>query len=194
METPKLNRTRGGGGRRGVRRPSKGPMPVKVPRRGLGVAQLEKLRLEEEQKNAATNASLANSPYDMHLQLPNLLHSIQSSSPNSLPSSIVSFAKNGGSEASWHDVPILGHMSGPQIWAPHGFEFEKKNFIMDPRLAFPSSLPRNSNSIRPLPNWVQRTQQKQQYLSSSMVRCLKFNLSLLNFHGYHLSAHSLPVE
>ncbi|RDY08068.1 hypothetical protein CR513_07748, partial [Mucuna pruriens] len=172
-ETPKYNRIGGGSGggsrRKGVGRPCKEPKEKKVPRRGLGVAQLEKIRLEEEQKNATIIASPTNSPYDLHLQLPNLFHFNQSFSLNSLPSSTISLANSGGSKAGWHNVPLLGHMSRPQLWAPHDFEFEK-NFGMDPRMTFASSFPFESNPVRSFPNWVQREQQQQQqYPSSSMV-------------------------
>ncbi|XP_020201946.1 protein SPEAR2 [Cajanus cajan] len=150
--TQKFNRI--GGGRRGVGRPSKGPKPKKVPQRGLGVAQLEKLRLEEEKTNAANaiSSSPTNSPYDFHLQIPNLLRSNQPSSPNSLPSSTVSLVNTSGG-------------------GPHDLEFEKNNFGLDSGLALAKVLPCDSNPIRPFPNWVQRSQQQyqQHHPPSSMV-------------------------
>uniref|UniRef100_A0A1D1ZID5 Leucine-rich repeat and calponin y domain-containing protein 2 n=1 Tax=Anthurium amnicola TaxID=1678845 RepID=A0A1D1ZID5_9ARAE len=58
----------GGAGRgTGKHRPTKQPKQKKTPQRGLGVAQLERIRLEEQQKDAATtfaasSSSLAFSP------------------------------------------------------------------------------------------------------------------------------------
>ncbi|CAJ1978514.1 unnamed protein product [Sphenostylis stenocarpa] len=167
----------GGGSRKGAGRPCKKPKPKKVPQRGLGVAQLEKIRLEEEEKEKAAAAgggggpigSSTNSPSDLHLQFANFPHSNQPSSQNSLPSSTVSLANSGGSEACWHGVPPQGHVGGPQMWAPHNFEFEKKNFGMDTKLTLASSLSCQSNPISPPFNWVQRTQQHQQHPSPSIV-------------------------
>ncbi|KAL5147123.1 hypothetical protein HKD37_06G016863 [Glycine soja] len=158
-ETPKSNRIGCVGGRRGVGRPCKKPKPKRVPQRGLGVAQLEKIRLEEEQKEKVVQAAIASSTnplLDMHHQFLNCHHSNQPSSPNSLPSSTVSFANSsGGSNAGLHGIPALGHVSGPQLWDPHDFDFGK-NLGMDPAgLAFTSSLAFDSNPIRPLSNWMQ---------------------------------------
>ena len=80
----------GGGGSGGigsVGRSSKKPKQKKVPQRGLGVAQLEKIRLEEQQKRDA--AAMLSSPCSVpstkssYLPLPiqNLHHSNQPPSP-----------------------------------------------------------------------------------------------------------------
>ncbi|KAL9297945.1 hypothetical protein ACSQ67_023841 [Phaseolus vulgaris] len=166
-----------GGSRKGAGRPCKKPKPKKVPQRGLGVAQLEKIRLEEEEKEkaaaaAATSAigSSNNSPCDLRLQFANFPHTNHPSSPNSLPSSTVSLANSGGSEACLHGVPPQGHVGGPHLWTPHNFEIENKNLRMDPKLTLSSTLPSESNPISPSFNWVQRTQQQQHHHpSSSMV-------------------------
>ncbi|KAK7405308.1 hypothetical protein VNO78_06520 [Psophocarpus tetragonolobus] len=157
-EIPKCNNGGEGGGRKGVGRPSKIPKPKKVPQRGLGVAQLERIRLEEEQKEKAEAAaattigssSSSNSPYDMHLKFMKLHQSNQPPSSNSLPSSTVSFANNsGGSNACWHSVPVQGRVSGPHNRVPPNFQFHKNNFGTNPRL------PVESKPIGHLPNWLQ---------------------------------------
>ncbi|KAG5020297.1 hypothetical protein JHK87_016152 [Glycine soja] len=173
-ETPKYNRI-GGGGRRPIGRPCKIPYPKLVPQRGLGVAQLEKFRLEQEQKEKAaiiaTSASSSNSdiPYDKHLQFLKF-HNSNQPSPNSFPLSTASIANNGGSDAGRHEALVLGHVSGPQLRAPHDFKFVKKKIGMNTGMTFASTLPCASNTIMPFPNCVQKTQQhQQQHPSSSMV-------------------------
>lgn len=42
---------------------TKNPSKKKIPQRGLGVAQLEKIRLEEQQKKEASDASISASPW-----------------------------------------------------------------------------------------------------------------------------------
>eukprot|EP00256_Glycine_max_P070152 XP_025984747.1 uncharacterized protein LOC102670287 isoform X3 [Glycine max] len=173
-ETPKYNRI-GGGGRRPIGRPCKIPYPKLVPQRGLGVAQLEKFRLEQEQKEKAaiiaTSASSSNSdiPYDKHLQFLKF-HNSNQPSPNSFPLSTASIANNGGSDAGRHEALVLGHVSGPQLRAPHDFKFVKKKIGMNTGMTFASTLPCASNTIMPFPNCVQKTQQhQQQHPSSSML-------------------------
>ncbi|KGN55086.1 uncharacterized protein LOC101205113 [Cucumis sativus] len=71
------------------------PKPKKVPQRGLGVAQLEKIRLEEQQKNDAAAAIFSSSsPLSptksssyLSLPIPSFLQSNRSSSSSSFPSS-----------------------------------------------------------------------------------------------------------
>ncbi|KAJ7948716.1 Actin cytoskeleton-regulatory complex protein pan1, putative isoform 1 [Quillaja saponaria] len=83
----------GGGGIGGVSRSSsRKPKQTKVPQRGLGVAQLEKIRLEEQQKkDAATilpsqcSISPTKSSY-LSLPIPNFHHPDQSSSSIPFPS------------------------------------------------------------------------------------------------------------
>ncbi|TYK27929.1 Actin cytoskeleton-regulatory complex protein pan1, putative isoform 1 [Cucumis melo var. makuwa] len=70
------------------------PKPKKVPQRGLGVAQLEKIRLEEQQKNDAAAAIFSSSsPLSptksssyLSLPIPSFLQSNRSSSSSSFPS------------------------------------------------------------------------------------------------------------
>ncbi|KAL5147160.1 hypothetical protein HKD37_06G016895 [Glycine soja] len=156
-ETLKCKRIGSDYSRRPIGRPCKMPYPKLVPQRGLGVAQLEKLRLEQEQKEKtaviAAIASSSNSdiPYDKH------------------PSSSVSIANSRGYNAGWHGALVLGHATGPQLRDPHDLEFGKKNIGMNPRLTFASTLPCESNTIMPFPNWVQQTQQHQQHPFSSTV-------------------------
>ena len=83
----------GGGGGGGGGRPSKKPKQKKVPQRGLGVAQLEKIRLaEQDKKNSAPaffsdSSSISSSnPSFSSLSLLNHHHHSQSSSLIPFPS------------------------------------------------------------------------------------------------------------
>ncbi|XP_022139687.1 uncharacterized protein LOC111010534 isoform X2 [Momordica charantia] len=82
----------GVGGRSSSKKPK--PKTKKVPQRGLGVAQLEKIRLEEQQKNDAA-AAIFSSPSPLSptksssylsLPVPSFRQSNQSSSSSSFPS------------------------------------------------------------------------------------------------------------
>lgn len=163
-------------------RSSRKPKQKKVPQRGLGVAQLEKIRVEEQQKKDAALASPAILPSPssvssskssyLPLPIPNFHHYNQpSSSPISLPSASPLSLPNIDLKVS-STVLVPGHHgSVPKLWSSHEYDFDKESFGVDPGLAFLSSLPceSNSNPIWPLPNWVQRTELHQQP-SSSMVR------------------------
>ncbi|KAI4333601.1 hypothetical protein L6164_018385 [Bauhinia variegata] len=170
----------------------KKPKQKKVPQRGLGVAQLEKIRIEELQKKDAAPAnfpfpssvSSSKSSY-LPLPIPNFHHSNKSSTssipfPSGSPPdfrSPLSFqnfdvkvpntlplANNGSFEANWPAFPVPGQGNVPKLWNSYEFDFERESSGVDPGLAFRSSfsLPCESN----LPNWVQRTQQYQQPCSS----------------------------
>ncbi|XP_072999462.1 uncharacterized protein [Typha latifolia] len=66
-----------------IGRSSKKNKPKKIPQRGLGVAQLEKLRLEEQQKNAGSSSSSSSPPSNPSQDHPNLfpLSADRSSAP-----------------------------------------------------------------------------------------------------------------
>lgn len=99
-QTQKWSSSSGGGGIGSVngRSFSKKPKQKKVPQRGLGVAQLEKIRLEEQQKKDATAvaaAAILPSPsplssttksHYISVPIPHYHHSNQSSSPIPFPS------------------------------------------------------------------------------------------------------------
>ncbi|CAL0303746.1 unnamed protein product [Lupinus luteus] len=143
------------GGRITYSRSSKRQKQNKVPQRGLGVAKLEKMRLEEEQR--MKGASSSNSSFNLALSLPNFHLSSQipllSATTVPLSSSTVSLPvnRNGGFAG------LLGYKSVP------------KDFGMDPGLGFLSSLLYKSNPNWTLPNVVQKKRPHQQPSSSSMA-------------------------
>ncbi|XP_027342643.1 uncharacterized protein LOC113855272 [Abrus precatorius] len=178
-----------GGGIGVVGRSSKKPKQKRVPQRGLGVAQLEKIRLEEQQKrdavaiSASTNSlSPTKTPY-LPLAITNFHHSNEPSSTTPSPLSLqqqqqqqdaeapstVPLGNSGGFEAGWPSTSVPGHGNVPKWWSSFGFDFDKGNFGVDPGLPIPPSLPFESNPNWSLPNWVQRTPQQHQS-SSSVVK------------------------
>ncbi|KAJ7981798.1 Actin cytoskeleton-regulatory complex protein pan1, putative isoform 1 [Quillaja saponaria] len=91
-QSQKCSNSSSGGGGGGLGRSSKKPKQKKVPQRGLGVAQLEKIRLEEQQKKdvaailpSQCSISPSKSSY-LSLPIPNFHHSNQSSSSFPFPS------------------------------------------------------------------------------------------------------------
>ncbi|KAJ1423124.1 hypothetical protein SESBI_12565 [Sesbania bispinosa] len=186
----------GGGSNGGLGRSSKKPKKKKAPQRGLGVAQLEKIRLEEQQgRDAAAilpSPSPVSSTKSSYLSDPiNIFHhSNQPSSTTPLPGpppefirpplslqqhmdakvlTTVPLANSGGFEGSWPPVSVPGHGNVPQWWNSNKFDFENDGYGVKTRLPFLPSLPFEPNPICPLPNWVQRTQQYNQQPASSMV-------------------------
>ncbi|KAL5081581.1 hypothetical protein RYX36_010002 [Vicia faba] len=199
-------------------RSTRKPKQKKVPQRGLGVAQLEKI-LEEQHmkdgvvispsKNSSTSSS-SPTTISSYLPLPinNFNHSnvkdgsfilpsqnsssSSSSSPSSttisnyLPLPITNYNHvNQNSSPSPLPLPQLDfrspmslqHLDGkgsgtvplnvPKFWSSRELDFEKESFGMEHGLPFVPSLPFDSNTIWPLPNWVQRSQFHHQ--SSSQV-------------------------
>ncbi|TKY49151.1 WAS/WASL-interacting protein family member [Spatholobus suberectus] len=181
----------------GLGRSSKKSKQKKVPQRGLGVAQLEKIRLEEQQKrDAATilpspSTLSSTKPSYQPLPIKNFHDSNQSPSTTLLPCeppsefrsplllqqqqhmdatkvpSTVPLANSGGFEALWPVVPGQGNV--PKWWSSYQFESEKNNFGVEPGFPILPSLPFESNPIWPLPNLMQRTPQYQHQSSSSVV-------------------------
>ena len=148
----------GSGGIGGIGRSSKKPRQKKVPQRGLGVAQLEKIRLEEQQKRDA--AAMLSSPCSVpsnkssYLPLPiqNLHYSNQSPSsliplPSGSPAdfrspislqhmmdgkvptpSTVPLANSGGFEACWSSASASVHGNVPKLCGSQESDFEKERF------------------------------------------------------------------
>ncbi|KAL0328438.1 UNVERIFIED_CONTAM: hypothetical protein Scaly_2276400 [Sesamum calycinum] len=127
----------------------------KVPQRGLGVAQLEKIRLEEQQKKES-------------LQVANILakNSVGSSSDNAQFLAVQCSKFRPGVEA----ISSPGHENRPILWnGEYNLAGEKQRlgthgFAFEPQV----SLPYQSNSpFLPLPVVPQRSQQFQWPCSSS---------------------------
>ncbi|GMJ11418.1 hypothetical protein HRI_004811000 [Hibiscus trionum] len=154
----------GAGKSNNIGRSSKKQRPKKVPQRGLGVAQLEKIRIEEEQqkKDGVVSSSPTvchNSPH-LSLPFPSFHLSNQSSS-----------------------TPLCVQNIGYNLWSSYGYNIEKEcSSGLDPGLIFKtnlSSLPYEYEPIWPLPSLMQRAQ-----ASSSMVNNLTSgtsSTSILNF-------------
>ncbi|XP_061349656.1 uncharacterized protein LOC133294907 isoform X1 [Gastrolobium bilobum] len=162
-------------GGNGGGRSSKKPKQKKVPQRGLGVAQLEKIRLEEQQKRDSVSnlSSLADNNFHHSHQISSTIPPLPSGSPPEFRSplsiqhidavpSTVPLANSGGFEAGWPPVSNV-----PKLWSPNEFDLEKDNLGVDSGMSFLPSLPfASSNPIWPLPNWGQRTPQYHQQPSS----------------------------
>uniref|UniRef100_A0A5B6YR76 Uncharacterized protein n=1 Tax=Davidia involucrata TaxID=16924 RepID=A0A5B6YR76_DAVIN len=173
-------------------RSSKKLKQKKVPQRGLGVAQLEKIRLEEQQKKEATAIlSPSNSSCLAAVQCANFRHNHPSPSPSSIPlpppsptdlsspNSIFrptpsipnidvfhpnSVPLNGAAaEIGWPAIPGAGHVNWPKLWNyDYNLQGENHNGFAS---RSNMNLPYHS---WPPPNLMQRTQ-FQQPSSSSMV-------------------------
>ncbi|KAJ8765245.1 hypothetical protein K2173_011925 [Erythroxylum novogranatense] len=187
---------------------SKKQKQKKVPQRGLGVAQLEKIRLEEQQKKDGSVVLPSpppmspTRPSNLSVPLPNYQSYSSSipyppdrSSPNSIlqPRIVDVDSSNTVPLANsmwWQSVPIQVHGNVPKMWNSHQYNLEKESFGVDPGLAFRSSLnfPCESNPISSLPSLVTRSQ-KHQLPSSSVsssssmmnVSSASSSSSLLNF-------------
>ena len=189
----------GGGGGGGGGRPSKKPKQKKIPQRGLGVAQLEKIRLEEQNKKNSPAAFFSDSstlsssnPSYSSLSLPNYHHSHSSSlipfpspSPPNLHSPTSQFRPPNIDVAHSNTVPLPNPISNggfkigfsPSIpVSGHGHVPKLWNHELNlegenPRVdhGIVFQPPYESNPIWPLPTLMQRAQPYQQP-SSSMVR------------------------
>ncbi|WKA12026.1 hypothetical protein VitviT2T_029465 [Vitis vinifera] len=188
----------GGGGGGGGGRPSKKPKQKKIPQRGLGVAQLEKIRLEEQNKKNSPAAFFSDSstlsssnPSYSSLSLPNYHHSHSSSlipfpspSPPNLHSPTSQFRPPNIDVAHSNTVPLPNPISNggfkigfsPSIpVSGHGHVPKLWNHELNlegenPRVdhGLVFQPPYESNPIWPLPTLMQRAQPYQQP-SSSMV-------------------------
>ncbi|CAH9100023.1 unnamed protein product [Cuscuta europaea] len=154
----------------------------KVPQRGLGVAQLEKIRLEEQHRreNNAFQAA-SNSVFSPSILLPNISSMSHLSPPSSihsppdLPSCLPKFDHEGG-ERGRSGLMIPGHSHWPKLWdGEYNLEGEESRRLDHPGIPFwPTiNMPiEQHSSVLPLPTALQRSQQYQQPASSSMVNIL----------------------
>lgn len=164
-----------------IGRSSKKQRPKKVPQRGLGVAQLEKIRLEEQQKKDP-GASLILPPIPS-FHPPN--HPSSSSSSSSSIADVspppASFFRpqniDGNTSAA---VPLTSSVNGHKFWGSCEFNIEKGCPGLDPGWIFRTnlSLPYESEPVWPLPSLMQRGQPFHQHQPPpSMVRnCNYYNL------------------
>ncbi|KAI9403126.1 hypothetical protein POPTR_001G375600v4 [Populus trichocarpa] len=198
-QTKKCNTSSDGNGDGGFRsghisRSSRKHKQKKVPQRGLGVAQLEKIRLEEQQKNDVSvnlpsPASISQiKPSNrkiryLSMPIPNVYESRSTSipylpdlsSPNSMfrPQNIELINSNSTipseNSVGWQSAAVQGQKNVPKMWNSSDYNLEKENCGVDPALAFRSNLnlPYESNPIWPLPSLMQRAQQHGQHSSSS---------------------------
>ncbi|XP_020964848.1 uncharacterized protein LOC107611941 isoform X3 [Arachis ipaensis] len=154
----------GGGGGGGGGRPSKKPKQKKVPQRGLGVAQLEKIRMEElQKKNAVTILSpqqdsvASTKPTCMHLPIQNFHHSSQPP-----PRSQAEFRPMSLKQMLDAKVPGTG-----TVPLTHNSGFEEERFWVDPAaMQFLPSFPFESNPVWPLPYLGQKAPQFHHQLTS----------------------------
>ncbi|KAK8519970.1 hypothetical protein V6N12_003936 [Hibiscus sabdariffa] len=175
----------GAGNSNNIGRCFKKQRPKKVPQRGLGVAQLEKIRIEEEQQKK--DDVVSSSPTVCHkaphhsLPVPSFHLSNQSSS---YASSIPFCVQNIGTVSSGNTVPFTGGgaVVPDNLQSSYGYNIEKEcSSGLDPGLIFKtnlSHLPYESDPIWPLPSLMQRAQ------TSSMVNNLTSrtsSTSILNF-------------
>ncbi|XP_011000242.1 PREDICTED: uncharacterized protein LOC105107869 [Populus euphratica] len=193
-QTKKCNTSSNGNGDGGIRsghisRSSRKHKQKKVPQRGLGVAQLEKIRLEEQQKNDVSvnlpsPAPISQiKPSNLSMPVPNSYESRSTSipylpdlsSPNSMfrPQNIELINSNStippANSVGWQSAAVQGQKNMPKMWNSSYYNLEKENCGVDPALAFRPNLnlPYESNPIWPLPSLMQRAQQHRQHSSSS---------------------------
>ncbi|XP_054811685.1 uncharacterized protein LOC129312923 isoform X2 [Prosopis cineraria] len=175
-QTQKWSNSSSGGGGGGLGRSSKKPKQKKVPQRGLGVAQLEKIRIEEQQRKEAAAAgailpapppptSLSPSKPYLPLSIPSFHHSNQPSSS--------SISLHPGTSIDFPRLPLS--LQGLDAAKASSFTVPLENSGMN------MNLPYESNPTWPLSNWTQTTQQYQQP-PASMVNISSGNLTSPVYH------------
>lgn len=182
----------GGGGNNG--RSLKKAKQRKVPQRGLGVAQLEKIRLEEQEKRDVNGTPISSSSSSTKSSYLNNFHHSSSTTTTPLPSrpppppefrpplplqymdvKLPSTVPLGGFEAGWPSVSLSGHGNLPKLWNSHEFDFENDTLGVEPGLPFLPNLAFDQSSpIWSLPNWGQRP--SQYHHQPPMVRFLCIQL------------------
>ncbi|XP_057742283.1 uncharacterized protein LOC130960822 [Arachis stenosperma] len=154
----------GSGG--GSGRSSKKPKQRKVPQRGLGVAKLEKIRIEELQKKNFATAQLhqqedsiaSTKPTYMHPPIQNFHHSIQPAPRSQAEFRPMSF------QQQMLDAKVPGTGTVPLT---NSSGFEKEMFVVDPAaIQFLPSFTFESNPVWPLPNLGPRAPQFHHQLTS----------------------------
>ncbi|MBA0848786.1 hypothetical protein Goshw_007204 [Gossypium schwendimanii] len=157
------NSNSSGGNNNIIGRSSKKQRPKKVPQRGLGVAQLEKIRLEEQQKKDP-GASLI-LPLIPSFHPPNHPSSSSSSSSSSIadvsppPTSFFRPQNIDGNTSA--AVQLTSRANGHKFWGSCcEFNIEKGCPGLDPGWIFRTnlSLPYESESVWSLPSLMQRGQ------------------------------------
>ncbi|KAB2049260.1 hypothetical protein ES319_A13G164600v1 [Gossypium barbadense] len=134
----------GGIGNTNIGRSFKKQRPKKVPERGLGVAQLEKIRNEEEEEQKK-HAAVLSPPTVSHkssyvpLPIPSFHLSNQSSSSSSVPFP----ASTGGAL-----LPVNGSVkNGHNLWSSCECDIEKECCGLDPGLVFNTTFQQSSSSM-----------------------------------------------
>ncbi|MBA0573977.1 hypothetical protein Golob_001220 [Gossypium lobatum] len=135
----------GGIGNNNIGRSFKKQRPKKVPQRGLGVAQLEKIRIEEEEEEQKKHAAVISPPTVSHkssyvpLPIPSFHLSNQSSSSSSVPFP----ASTGGAL-----LPVNGSVkNGYNLWSSCECDIEKECCGLDPGLVFNTTFQQSSSSM-----------------------------------------------
>ncbi|KAK8476418.1 hypothetical protein V6N13_136680 [Hibiscus sabdariffa] len=176
----------GAGNSNNIGRCFKKQRPKKVPQRGLGVAQLEKIRIEEEQQKrdvvVSSSPTVCHKAPHLSLPVPSFHLSNQSSS---YASSVPFCVQNIGTVSTGNTVPFTGGgaVVPDNLWSSYGYNIEKEcSSGLDSGPIFKthlSNLPYESDPIWPLPSLMQRAQ-----ASSSMMNNLTSrtsSTSILNF-------------
>ncbi|GMI74166.1 hypothetical protein HRI_001085900 [Hibiscus trionum] len=193
----------GGIGNNFIGRFSKKQRPKKVPQRGLGVAQLEKIRIEEQQKKDASILPCSQSPvvvsppratHKPSVPVPASASCFPLPIPSFLPSNSMFRPPFPTTNTDVNTVPLtcngsVVHNGQNKLWGSCDCEYdniEKECSGLDPGLAFRTSLslPYESEPIWPLPGLMQRAaQQTFQQTPSSMVNLSSrtSSTSVLNF-------------
>ncbi|KAE8672063.1 Actin cytoskeleton-regulatory complex protein pan1, putative isoform 2 [Hibiscus syriacus] len=166
--------------------------PKKVPQRGLGVAQLEKIRIEEQQKKDASILPSSQSPVVMSLPSPTRKSSVPASAsclPLPVPDPMFGPPFSAADTVPWTCNGSVVHNGQNKLWGSCEFEYnniEKECSGLDPGLASRTnlSLPYEFEPIWPLPGLMQRAAQQtfQQTTSSVMnLSSRTSSTSVLNF-------------
>ncbi|KAJ6423645.1 hypothetical protein OIU84_024590 [Salix udensis] len=201
-----------------ISRSSRKHKQKKVPQRGLGVAQLEKIRLEEQQKNdisvnlpSPPPISLTN-PSNLSMPIPNIYESRSTSTPYlpDLSSPISMFRPQNGelinsdstiplpNSVGWLSAAVKEQKNAPKMWNSSDYNHEKESCGVDPALAFRYNLnlPYESNPTWPLPSLIQRAQQHRQHSSSpcSMVNASSGSSSSSSWQNFQMEPPSNQIS
>ncbi|KAK9152956.1 hypothetical protein Sjap_000436 [Stephania japonica] len=161
----------------------------KIPQRGLGVAQLEKIRLEEQQKKGNSHSNRQStsaivfappSPTDLSSFRPSTPISPSNfeklSPPPPIPSTSLLYGHNNGET---HDLGVSAamaegqeHVFLPNMWSTFELNTDSEDKKLDPGFEFGQSMINESNQLWP-PFLMQRKQEppqpRQQYITSKVM-------------------------
>ncbi|KAL9145818.1 hypothetical protein ABFS82_13G068500 [Erythranthe guttata] len=139
-----------GGGGGGNNKPSKNGKPKKVPQRGLGVAQLEKIRLEEQRERDALKLSSPGYRF-VSVQTPDF----DPPPPNSAPFRITNHQLNeGGAEISTEAISSVRNSSKKKQKVDPGFTFHGESMLRNESTNSPflsallNNVPQRSHQIQ----------------------------------------------